>query len=179
VAYHKDFWLAVAAAAPIIALATQVAVTQSFGSAFFFRRVRRRSTSAEARRFAARGWKVAVIGYFVSYGNVVMQGVALAIALVSLDRGEDYTQTATASLLLILGLIVVIISALASAAISGNRERLDELRQLDERKQLDDLKQLAEEFLAEFQAQSGPRPRARSRILKSAGVSGGRGSRRR
>jgi len=37
---HTEFWVAAAAAAPIIALATQVAVTQTLGPASFFLQAR-------------------------------------------------------------------------------------------------------------------------------------------
>jgi hypothetical protein len=152
---HTEFWVAAAAAAPIIALATQVAVTQSV-SAMYVRKALHVSKSEQLRRAEKSVRRFAVIEYTIAVGNIGLQTAVLLTAMLSLGTGKDWWPTGYETALLITGLSLVAISALMAAGLIRTKEELDQL-----------------------QLRSGADRQARSRILKSVGVSGGRAPRRR
>jgi len=74
---HESFWVAVAAASPIIALANQITLTDPFRG---------------LRQLPSPGvmaGRAAVTSYFVGGANLLAQAAALGIALVSLAASED------------------------------------------------------------------------------------------
>ena len=104
VAYHESFWLAVAAAAPVIGLANTVSITDVTGVWFSEKRGRR-----------SRGVKV---GYFfivlLSIINFFLQAVALAMALKSFLVERDYGSAVLAGICTAGGFVYVLVIVLYS-----------------------------------------------------------------
>ena len=125
--YHKDFWVAVAAAAPIIALATQVGITQSARSVDSFRSTFSVSRPEVFRQLERRGRRIAGFGFLASLGNLFLQTIALFLALLSLAGGGDATPTGFAIALLIIGLVLIMMTATSAADLSDTRELVDML----------------------------------------------------
>jgi hypothetical protein len=169
VADHTEFWVAAAAAAPIIALATQVALIQS--SSLAYSKSARRESSVY-RKVVFRALIVSNAEYVVGLANIALQGWVLFAAMESLSRPSrpDYWPTEDAARSLVIGLGLVVVSAVLGAELDQRKAFLAQFEK-DEKE--------GRELLAQFQAGSELEDQARSRILKSVGVSGGRASRRR
>jgi hypothetical protein len=110
----RDFWVVAGTAAPIIALANQVAVIDAVVTLGGFRRAARDdSRSAEARNLARIATGANHLLYYLSMGNLLAQGTALALALISLLRAASLVAPLEVGLLL-LGLAATGVGALLS-----------------------------------------------------------------
>jgi hypothetical protein len=96
VPYHETFWVAVAAGAPIIALANQFTLTESFGiwtDAWWLPRISSRKMSGRDRRNLRRFQHLALVPVGFGGVNMLAQLVALGLALSSLaDRHDDFSR---------------------------------------------------------------------------------------
>jgi hypothetical protein len=86
--FNSDFWIAVGAAAPVIALSTVVTANDTLSQ---LRKVqgkedRRPSRQREIRRLALRAWFV----YLLNGTNLAFQAVALLSALNSIANQQDF-----------------------------------------------------------------------------------------
>lgn len=121
----RDFWVAAAAAAPVIALAGLVSITDSAVLASTLKR-----TAAELGRSAAIYWvrysNTTVILY--SFFNLLTQGFVLIVALWALL----YNSAPVKGLLVILvegaGLLVLSVVAITAGRVGGARQQLEEAR---------------------------------------------------
>jgi hypothetical protein len=122
--FHESFWLAVAAAAPIIALANTVTITDSANVWF----------SAKARR----QWPSTIayfIVLFVAGVNLVLQALVLRIALRNLLAERDINSGSPAISILIYGLIYVLILVFMSVILRRALRREEEFANREASKQ--------------------------------------------
>jgi hypothetical protein len=123
---YADFLIAAAAAAPVIALANQVVLSDSFGLLLLFRRAKRDATSA-AEPHAGRGYNFAVSLFLLGYTNLLLQTSVLLTALYALL----YNAAAPIGTLLILlafetfGLLLVLASSVLSGYVRDEATQLE------------------------------------------------------
>lgn len=103
-AYHEAYWVAIATAAPVIALANTVSITDA-ANVWLNAKTRRRNSVPSALY-------VTVISYSVI--NTVLQLGALIQALLSLLKGKDYWDATLALLSVVSGLVLVFLTVMAS-----------------------------------------------------------------
>jgi hypothetical protein len=77
---YPDFYIAAAAAAPVVALANQVVLSDSFGLRLLFRRAKQDSTSA-VKSHADRGYNFARWLFSLGYANLLLQTAVLVGSL--------------------------------------------------------------------------------------------------
>lgn len=85
-AFNADYWVAVAAAAPVLALANTVTLTSVARAYLDLAAARQRqmiSFGEEAAPINTDGW---LPGHRLAYANFLAQAVVLVVALVSLQR---------------------------------------------------------------------------------------------
>ena len=97
--FHESFWVAVAAAAPVIALANTVSVIDAV-NAWLTTPVRRRSDLAQTIYF------VVFVGGAAAFGT---EACMLLVALLSLSAKEDFFYASQATLFLMLGFLYTFI----------------------------------------------------------------------
>jgi hypothetical protein len=105
VAYHEAFWIAVAAAAPVVALAAIVAYTD-LGRIIGRRPEPGRANPASFKTLA----EVLVTGMAVAWINVVLQAVTLLLALLSLAADHDQAPLIIAEITTPLGIFLLLVS---------------------------------------------------------------------
>jgi hypothetical protein len=88
VAFQQNFWLAAAAAAPVVALANQVTLTDSLGMMEVLK-ARSANGSSTVQAAAQRGRNAAFGASLVGYLNLCLQVFTLGIALLSLEGSTD------------------------------------------------------------------------------------------
>jgi hypothetical protein len=119
VAYHETFWVAVAAAAPIIALANQVTLSDQAMLAVVVRAVS--SFRALGRDPRVPHGRIAVVlavaVYSLGYYNMLAQVWMLFVALMSLAHSYDRWTVKSVAGVLGLGLLVVVLTSVGSAAV--------------------------------------------------------------
>lgn len=133
---HETFWLAVAAALPIIALANQINLTDALGTMLFARVARDSPIGTEVQYVRKRSRSAALTSYFVGGANLLAQTAALGIALISLAIREDAFPGAVpfATTLEIVGLIAIGTTAAFSGYYRGWRSALEtSLRQQEQK----------------------------------------------
>jgi hypothetical protein len=110
VAYHETLWLAVAAAAPVIALANTVSIVDAA------------STWTESKQFSKyslgrfRTQKFFTIISFIGSLNYTIQTITLFDALSSLGSGEDLMPPVVVVILMGLGLPLVLVIVMYSVS---------------------------------------------------------------
>ena len=121
---HESFWVAVAAASPIIALANQITLTDALSGLGVARAVRVIDFGDYRQRLGGMSRLAAFTSYFVGGANLFAQTAALGIALVSLANSEDAFSWAVpfALTLEVVGLIAIGTTAAFSGLIRGERE---------------------------------------------------------
>jgi hypothetical protein len=103
-AYHEAYWVAIATAAPVIALANTVSITDAVN--FWL------SVKARRRGSVPGAWYVTVL--FWSVCNIAIQLMALILALLSLLNGKD-SDTIIAFMSMVAGFVFVLLTVLANA----------------------------------------------------------------
>jgi hypothetical protein len=163
VSFNETFWVAAAAAAPVIALANQLTVTASA----------RMGARAVVLLVADRAWvgsrNLAAGLYVAGTVNLFAQTVALAAALFSLAGREDLISGSVVTWIEISGLFVV---GLTAAFLGFDRTQGGSL-------QLSSMEPARSSGREPARSSDTRRTRARARVVKSVSISGGRGSRRR
>lgn len=124
-AVNTNFWLVAGAAAPIIALANQVTLTESWGALEFFREAERRNPKGPIHGVARTGRIATGRSYLVGYVNTGIQALALTFALSSLEVGRDVVSLTLVGLMEALGLVAVFFTALYSGFAARRRVLLD------------------------------------------------------
>ena len=116
---YADFYIAAAAAAPVVALANQVVLSDSYGLVLRFRRTQRDTTGA-VKRHADRGYNFAFGLFFLGYMNLLLQTAVLAAALAVLALPHPPVADPTWGLQVLLSLVSGgILLVLASSILSG------------------------------------------------------------
>jgi hypothetical protein len=110
-ASHDSFWLATAAAAPVLALANTVSITDA-AAVWFEAKIVQSETKADLPVLLARNAYVGIITF--SIAGYVTQGAALVSALLSLLWGRDFVDGYTEILLVVSGLIWSLVIVLYS-----------------------------------------------------------------
>lgn len=132
VAYHDSLWIAVAAAAPIIALANQVTLTEAIPTHDFFRYAGEDTqlTNEECRRVKS-GRRAVTTAYFIGYLNLLVQSIMLAAALYSLSNERDaFSPVPSAWWLEAVGLLAVGVTAIYVGMARAFRARLERVPKL-------------------------------------------------
>jgi hypothetical protein len=113
VASHESFWIAVAAAAPVIALAAIVALTDT-------------ARAAGLDRYAPDGadpdliraaQKLLRSGYAAGLVNIVLQAVTLLLALLSLAAGHDQAPLIVAEITAPFGIFLLFAGGMIAIAL--------------------------------------------------------------
>ena len=82
-AYHEQFWVVVGTATPVIALSAAVALTEQY-------RVAVRYIDADIEEDKLAGMVALWSGQLLGTANMILQGVVLLFALLSLAAGHDW-----------------------------------------------------------------------------------------
>jgi hypothetical protein len=125
VSFHESFWVAVAAAAPIIALANQVTVTDSLGMQRTFESVLARNPSDIIRKVAKQGIKATRNAYWVAYTNLFAQATMLIFALSSLQFGNDLFSLPASVSVEAIGLALILATSIFSGTVRASRAALE------------------------------------------------------
>ena len=145
--YHESFWIAIAAAAPVIALAAVVSVGDVFRAAERISRTLPHNWTNEdfwtdrddtldwptILRTSNVGYRLLRGGYAAGIINGVLQLVALSMALQSLADGNDVVSTLLPDVAVPLGIFLLLVSTTINAALRVDQRRLDELLHPDGR----------------------------------------------
>jgi hypothetical protein len=133
----RDFWVAAAAAAPIIALANQVALTETFPAKQMMEqfavlrrdlvaRIKRSSSGRVTWNWSLRRnlkelapWPV----YYASYGNFLAQAIALYTALGALSTGRYLISPMVVIIIETLGLVMLVSTGMMSSFLRAGQER--------------------------------------------------------
>ena len=115
---YADFYIAAAAAAPVVALANQVVLSDSYGLLLRFRRAKR-VTAAAVNSHAVRGYRFAGWLFFLGYTNLLFQTAVLAGALGVLSGKADVANPTAALVLVLIAVPAGILLVLASSILSG------------------------------------------------------------
>jgi hypothetical protein len=112
VGFHETFWLAVGAAAPVIALAAVVTYNDSFKNVELFERERGTpEQEAQWRPLERKATRVVSFVGLTAFLNLVGQGACLVGALVSLEnQHHDYFPPLIAEIVLPLGIGLLALS---------------------------------------------------------------------
>jgi hypothetical protein len=119
--FHEYFWAAIATAAPVIALANTVSITDVVNVWL--------DAKARPRSFISRFYYFVVV--FCSALNLILQVIALLIALLCLLSKRDLASPVAAIVFVILGLVYVLITVLISAVL---KYKLGQEREMPNRK---------------------------------------------
>jgi hypothetical protein len=106
VTYHESFWIAVAAAAPVVALAAIVAFTDIAGISGG-----RRAPGDTDPDVIKLGRRLLWSGYATGLGNVLLQAVMLLLALLSLAAGHDQAPLIVAEVTTPLGVLLLLVAS--------------------------------------------------------------------
>ena len=116
--FNDPFWVAIAAAAPVIGLASVVSLERVIRS-------RERYTELVAKQGQTPVPGYPQLAFYASYGNVLLQTFVLFAALTSLDQQADRWTRSTATTATVVGMVLVLCApALASPIM---RKRIDHL----------------------------------------------------
>lgn len=122
VAYHESLWLAIAAAAPIVALANTVSITDAVGIWF--------SSTARKRPVRSRfGYIVVITG---SGLNLIIQASVLYVALRSLAAEKDTYPLGSVVWPVVLGLAYVLVIVAANITLRYDLRVREEEKKDDE-----------------------------------------------
>jgi hypothetical protein len=116
---YPDFYVAAAAAAPVVALANQVVLSDSFGLRLLFRRAKKDSTGA-VKSHASRGYNFAFWLFFLGYSNLVFQTGVLVGSLAILSPLHGVIANPTPGLAVTLIVVPAgVLLLLATSILSG------------------------------------------------------------
>jgi hypothetical protein len=122
VAYSENFWVVVGTAAPIIALASVLSYTESLGMSGKFERPAD-SSEQELDRLRRQGSTATYWLWALSGLNIIIQGSALTLALISLaDGGNDISPK-----------IVILVPGVGFALLAASSSLSVRTRSLDRR----------------------------------------------
>jgi hypothetical protein len=125
----RDFWVVAGTAAPIIALANQVALGESLGKRKYYRIARDGNTQAirtSAREvIASSRWL-----WIISNVNLFLQAGVLFWSLLNLIGNISVGATAVAVIELV-GILILFGSAMATHGIRNNQQEFEQLTQRD------------------------------------------------
>jgi hypothetical protein len=127
-AYHETYWAAIAAAAPVIALANTLSITDV--TSLWISTKKRQSqpfrifSRAFRPYYAFRQYYILII--FVAVTNLLLQAIALNMALRSLLAEKDFANASLAGFFLIVGLVYVLAMVSLIAAVRYVQHRREE-----------------------------------------------------
>jgi hypothetical protein len=124
---HESFWVAVATAAPILALANQITLTDALSALGAARAIRDDILADLSQQVGAMNRLAGVTSYFVGAANLFAQTAALGIALVSLANSEDAFSWAVplAVILEVVGLVAIGSTAAFSGFARGRQSQVE------------------------------------------------------
>ena len=126
-AFNESFWVAVAAAAPVIALANQFILIEAMPVKLRFVRMLHDSKAPDKVRSTAKtGKRLANLTYYLSYINLVAQAAMLASALVSLGSRQDVISLLVPQVIEPAGLCLIATAVGPLSLLREVRERTDE-----------------------------------------------------
>jgi hypothetical protein len=118
--------VAIAAAAPIVALANQITLTKELRTGAFFRRVLNTGNLPDATRdIAKRGRRDISFAYWIGGINMIVQVSALAAALLSLDWRRDAAPMLLIGIFVTVGLASIVYTSGFSARGGDARDQLE------------------------------------------------------
>jgi hypothetical protein len=121
----RGLLIAATAAAPVIALANQVALSDSFGLLLLFRRARQ-DPSPAAHLHAVRGHNYAVVLFLLGYANLLTQVAVLYFALSGLLPNADKSPRPLVLLLAeVAGLTLVLLNSVLSGCVRDEATQLE------------------------------------------------------
>jgi hypothetical protein len=169
----SDFWIAAAAAAPVIALAGLVSLPDAAVSGSILKQAK--TDDQQLLRQVTRGLQLIgpPNGWVIIYGifNLFAQGFVLIVALLALLY--DGTPIPGISVIIVegVGLLALLIAALLAGQVSAARKRLEDERQRQrETKRTDDVRNLSEAIEAKLnQLASKPSGEANAQPAKGQG----------
>ncbi len=124
--FHESYWLAIAAAAPIIALANQITLTETLRTREFFKRVLRSSGLPDAIRDIVKpGQRATSYAYWIGGLNMMMQGLVLVLALASLSELRDALPMILGGIGVAGGIGLIVYTSGFSARGASAREQLE------------------------------------------------------
>jgi hypothetical protein len=125
----RDFWVVAGTAAPIIALANQVALGDALGKGKYYRIARDGYT--QAIRTSAKGVIASARWLWsISYVNLLLQAMVLFWSLLNLISNISFGAT-TVAVIELVGILILIGSAMATHAVRNNQQELEQLTQHD------------------------------------------------
>jgi hypothetical protein len=126
-AFHETFWVAAAAAAPLIALANQVTLTDMWGIRGTFKKAEIYGPPGTRHDAAKSGLRAASRAYLVGYINLLVQAGVLIAALRSLYYGRDSQIFPPLPVVYIegLGLAALVATSLLTGNVRSALARLD------------------------------------------------------
>ena len=125
-AYHEAFWVAAAAAAPVIALANQVTLSDSLATRRFFSiALSDNKLQGKVQSEARRGLRGLNAAFWLGYLNLGLQGVVLGLALFSLGDGHDYWLWQSAAGIVTLGLFAILATSMQLGSARDARVQLE------------------------------------------------------
>jgi hypothetical protein len=147
VSYHESFWIAIAAAAPVIALAAVVSVADLFRAAERISRTLPHDWADKdfwTNKDATSDWPAIIRrtngayrllrgGYAAALINGGLQLVALSMALQSLADGNDVVPTLFPDVAVPLGIFLLLVSTTINALLQIVQRWLDQLLHPDGR----------------------------------------------
>jgi hypothetical protein len=124
--FHESYWVAIAAAAPIVALANQITLTEELRTGAFFRRVLGTSNLPDAiRPIAERGQRDISFAYWIGGINMVVQVLALVAAFASLSGRHDAAPMLLVGIAVAAGLAAIVFTSGFSARGGDARAQLE------------------------------------------------------
>ena len=119
----RDFWVVAGAAAPIIALASQVALSEAYGLKGITYRARVGGTPT-IRPYALRADRIAYLLFLISYMNMLVQAAVLLFSLVSLAEDQTAFPPLAVAGMAVAGLLALLIVAFMSPTVHEAAARL-------------------------------------------------------
>lgn len=124
----RDFWVAAAAAAPVIALAGLVSIPDAAVAGNMLRRVR--ATNSELVRKVTSGGQLLAPpnGWIIIYGilNLVLQGFVLIVALLALLDNASPIPGIWIIVVEGVGLLFLLVAALLAGQVGAARQQVEE-----------------------------------------------------
>jgi hypothetical protein len=121
VPYHENFWVAVAAAAPVIALASVISATDALRMYDDFERPADIAEEAWPDKLARQGIRWLWVLMTVTGLNLVVEGFALVFALISLANGYNQIPPVIPAIGVPAGIALVVISGVLTIDLKYTR----------------------------------------------------------
>jgi hypothetical protein len=123
VSFHSDFWVAIAAAAPVIALSSTVVLSDNFKMG-----VRATITSYGSSRLWRHIQKLGIRAGMTGLINTLLQSIMLYCSLESLLTEKNYIEPQIALLAEFLGLLLVLVATSIHGLMLANMTRYGEAK---------------------------------------------------